>query len=149
MRLRALSLGAIGCLMALALAMVAPTGVYNPYPPGILPSDLTSEIARVRREIAGIEREAIAQWKALGPVTFVGQPPTIQGNGYEAKKYGVRSAFLSAKGGSSLLAELATLVDSGQIRPMVDKVLPLSEARQAHELIETGHARGKIVLKVA
>ena len=67
----------------------------------------------------------------------------------EDKKYGVRSAFLSAKGGSSLLAELATLVDSGKIRPMVEKVLPLSEARQAHELNETGHARGKIVLKVA
>jgi NADPH:quinone reductase-like Zn-dependent oxidoreductase len=28
-------------------------------------------------------------------------------------------------------------------------VLPLSEARHAHELSETGHARGKIVLKVA
>jgi NADPH:quinone reductase-like Zn-dependent oxidoreductase len=47
------------------------------------------------------------------------------------------------------LAELATLVDSGKIKPMVEKVLPLSEARQAHELNETGHARGKIVLKVA
>ena len=58
--------------------------VYNPYPPGILPSDLTSEIARVQREIVGIEQEAITEWKALGPVTFVGQPPTIQGNGYDA-----------------------------------------------------------------
>jgi cytochrome c peroxidase len=58
--------------------------VYNPYPPGILPSDLTSEIARVRREIVRIEQEAIAEWKALGPVTFVGQPPTIKGNGYNA-----------------------------------------------------------------
>jgi NADPH:quinone reductase-like Zn-dependent oxidoreductase len=77
-------------------------------------------------------------------VSIVG-PPSEE----EAKKYGVRSAFLSAKGGSSLLAELATLVDSGRIKPMVEKVLPLSEARQAHELNETGHARGKIVLKVA
>lgn len=32
---------------------------------------------------------------------------------------------------------------------MVEKVLPLSEAQQAHELNETGHARGKTVLKVA
>jgi cytochrome c peroxidase len=65
--------------------------IYNPYPPGILPSDLTSEIARVQREIAGIEQEAIAEWHALGPVTLVSQPqgaspplPTIQGNGYAA-----------------------------------------------------------------
>ena len=77
-------------------------------------------------------------------VSIVG-PPSED----EAKKHGVRSAFLSAQGGSSLLAELATLVDSGKIKPMVQTVLPLSEARQAHELNETGHARGKIVLKVA
>ena len=40
-------------------------------------------------------------------------------------------------------------VDSGKIKPMVETVLPLSEARHAHELNETGHARGKIVLQVA
>ena len=87
-------------------------------------------------------------WKALkkgGILVSIVAPPSEE----EAKKYGARSAFLSAKGGSSLLAELATLVDSGKIKPIVEKVLPLSEARQAHELNETGHARGKIVLKVA
>ena len=40
-------------------------------------------------------------------------------------------------------------VDSGKIKPMVETVLPLSEARHAHELDETGHAWGKIVLQVA
>ncbi len=29
----------------------APPPVYNPYPPGILPADLNSEIARVQREV--------------------------------------------------------------------------------------------------
>ena len=87
-------------------------------------------------------------WKTLkkgGIMVSIVGPPSED----EAKKHGVRSAFLSAQGGSSLLAELATLVDSGKIKPMVQTVLPLSEARQAHELNETGHARGKIVLKVA
>ena len=87
-------------------------------------------------------------WQTLkkgGILVSIVAPPSEE----EAKKYGVRSAFLSVKGGSALLAELATLVDSGKIKPMVEKVLPLSEARQAHELNETGHARGKIVLKVA
>jgi len=87
-------------------------------------------------------------WRTLkkgGILVSIVAPPSEE----EAKKFGVRSAFLSAKGGSALLAELATLVDSGKIKPMVEKVLPLSEARQAHELNETGHARGKIVLKVA
>jgi NADPH:quinone reductase-like Zn-dependent oxidoreductase len=87
-------------------------------------------------------------WKVLKKggilVSLVG-PPSAD----EAAKLGVRLAYLSAQGGTSLLAELAQLVDSGKIKPVVDKVLPLSEARQAHELNETGHARGKIVLKVA
>ena len=57
---------------------------YNPYPSGILPADLDSELARVQREVQGIEAEAIAEWQALGPVTFTGNPPIIQGNGYRA-----------------------------------------------------------------
>jgi NADPH:quinone reductase-like Zn-dependent oxidoreductase len=87
-------------------------------------------------------------WKTLrkgGILVSIVSPPSED----EAAKHGVRSAFLSAQAGSSLLAELAALVDSGKIKPIVETVLPLSEARQAHELNETGHARGKIVLKVA
>ena len=57
---------------------------YNPYPPGIVPSNVNSELARVLREITGIENEAIAEWHALPPIRFVGQPPTIQGSGYAA-----------------------------------------------------------------
>jgi hypothetical protein len=36
-----------------------PPPTYNPYPPGILPPNLASEIARVQREIRFIENEAI------------------------------------------------------------------------------------------
>jgi Zinc-binding dehydrogenase len=31
--------------------------------------------------------------------------------------------------------------------PMVDRILPLLEVRRAHELSQTGHTRGKIVLR--
>ena len=57
---------------------------YNPYPPGILPSDLDSEILRVRTEVRGIENEALGQWHALTPPTLTGQPPTLQGTGQRA-----------------------------------------------------------------
>lgn len=67
----------------------------------------------------------------------------------EAAKRGVRSAAISAQGGSTVLAEIAKLIDLGKIKPIVDKVLPLSEAGRAHQLNETGHSRAKIVLKVA
>lgn len=59
------------------------TSAYNPYPPGILPSDLNSEIARVLREMDVIERRALARWHALEPPRLAGQPPTLQDTGTE------------------------------------------------------------------
>jgi cytochrome c peroxidase len=58
--------------------------VYDPYPPGILPTNVSSELARVRREIQGIEAQAIAQWHALPPPTVAGNPPVLQGTGVQA-----------------------------------------------------------------
>src|SRR5260370_41239765 len=59
---------------------------YNPYPPGILPPDLDSEIQRVLREINVIFQQALAEWRALPPPTLTGQPPTLQGSGYDMVK---------------------------------------------------------------
>jgi cytochrome c peroxidase len=59
---------------------------YNPYPRGILPSDLDSEIMRVRGEVNFIENEALGQWHALTPPTLTGQPPTLQGTGQRANQ---------------------------------------------------------------
>src|SRR5260370_42279257 len=56
--------------------------IYNPYPFGILPPDLNSEIARVQREIAFIEDEAMGQAAALPPQMLTSNPPTIHGSGY-------------------------------------------------------------------
>src|SRR5258708_5107702 len=52
--------------------------IYNPYPQGILPSNIDSEIERVRREENGVEREAINAWLALTPPTVTGNPPIQQ-----------------------------------------------------------------------
>ena len=61
-----------------------PFPAYNPYPPGILPADLQSELLRVRREVQTIFGRYFAEWQALTPPTLTGQPPTLQGTGYEA-----------------------------------------------------------------
>jgi cytochrome c peroxidase len=55
--------------------------VYNPYPPGILPPDLDSELARVLREVDFIENEALGQWHALTPPVVTGNPPILQNTG--------------------------------------------------------------------
>jgi cytochrome c peroxidase len=64
------------------------TPVYNPYPPGILPPDLNSEIKRVLREIDFIESRAIQRWHSLPPPTRFPQrpgpnPPVLKGTGTE------------------------------------------------------------------
>src|ERR1700730_3569258 len=57
---------------------------YNPYPPGILPADLNTEIARVMREVANIEAEGLGELRALTPPTLTGQPPTLANTGQRA-----------------------------------------------------------------
>ena len=46
------------------------------------------------------------------------------------------------------LEAIGRLVSSGSLRPIIDQVLPLQEALQAHRLLESGHGPGKIVLVV-
>jgi cytochrome c peroxidase len=67
-----------------ARAVDQPFPAYNPYPTGILPTDLDSELSRVRREVQTIFDRYFAEWQALTPPTLTGQPPTLQGTGYEA-----------------------------------------------------------------
>jgi NADPH:quinone reductase-like Zn-dependent oxidoreductase len=47
------------------------------------------------------------------------------------------------------LTEIAKLVDEGQLKPVVSKVLPLQEVQKAHQMIEGKHVSGKIILQVA
>jgi NADPH:quinone reductase-like Zn-dependent oxidoreductase len=87
-------------------------------------------------------------WKVLKKggilVSIVQSPPAEL-----AAKYGVRAEFFGAQASGAQLAEIAKLVDSGRVKPVVETVVPLSEVRRAHELSGKGHVRGKIVLKIA
>ena len=66
-----------------------------------------------------------------------------------AAAHGVRQAYVySSPPVGKVLTEVATLVDGGQIKPVVSAVLPLQEVRKAHEMIQGRHVRGKIVLQV-
>jgi NADPH:quinone reductase-like Zn-dependent oxidoreductase len=66
----------------------------------------------------------------------------------EVARYGVRAAHVLARGDSGQLRQIAGLIDSGDVMPIVEAVLPLAKARRAHEMSQTGHVRGKIVLRV-
>lgn len=73
-------------MIVVAILGVSPTiaQTYNPYPPGILPGDLKSEIERVRAEVRVAYNRALAEMKDLGPIERKSNPPDIAGNGYAA-----------------------------------------------------------------
>jgi len=58
--------------------------VYFPYPSGLIPSDLCTEVKRVQREVDVIFKETLAEWRALPPPTLKGQPPLLQETGSQA-----------------------------------------------------------------
>lgn len=49
----------------------------------------------------------------------------------------------------SRLEEMTHLLQRGQMRPLVEEVLPLEEVGKAHERLDSGHGRGKVVLQVS
>jgi NADPH:quinone reductase-like Zn-dependent oxidoreductase len=59
---------------------------------------------------------------------------------------GYRFIGVAVEPDAPALSSLSSLVDTGKLRVHVEHALPLDEAPKAHELIETGHTRGKIVL---
>jgi NADPH:quinone reductase-like Zn-dependent oxidoreductase len=86
-------------------------------------------------------------WGVLRPggvlVSVVGPPK--EG---EAEAHGARGAAILVRPSGEGMAEVARLVESGALRPVVSARLPLSEVAEAHRRLETGHGRGKVVLEV-
>jgi len=67
----------------------------------------------------------------------------------ELEKRGIRGAAISVHPDAEDLAEIAHLIDTGKIKPIVTQVLPLSDAIAAQQQAATHHTRGKIVLRIA
>jgi NADPH:quinone reductase-like Zn-dependent oxidoreductase len=66
----------------------------------------------------------------------------------KAKRRGVSYSFLFMRASGSQLAEITSLIDSGIIRPVVDKVFPFESIKEALAYVEKGRARGKVIIKV-
>ncbi len=65
-----------------------------------------------------------------------------------AKERGVEARFVRSNLTGIKLEEIGGLIDAGKVKLVVEREFPLAEARAAHKLIETGHVRGKIILRV-
>ncbi len=65
------------------------------------------------------------------------------------KRSGLSSTYFVVEPNRDQLAELTRLAEEGRLRPAIDEVFPLAEARKAFERAEVNHRPGKIVLRVA
>jgi len=66
----------------------------------------------------------------------------------KAKKLGVDYTFLFMRADGKQLAEMTKLIESGIIKPVLDKVFPFEETNKALEYVESGRAKGKVVVKL-
>ncbi|TYL53033.1 NADP-dependent oxidoreductase [Agromyces mariniharenae] len=67
----------------------------------------------------------------------------------EAAARGIRATGYSVSPDARTLAVITRLIDDGSVRVHVDRELPLADGAEAHRLLEGGHVRGKVVLRVA
>ncbi|HEX2243527.1 MAG TPA: NADP-dependent oxidoreductase [Gammaproteobacteria bacterium] len=66
----------------------------------------------------------------------------------KAKRHHVSYSFLFMRASGDQLREIGSLIDSGIIRPVVDRVFPFASTKEALVYVEKGRAKGKVIVKV-
>jgi alcohol dehydrogenase len=66
----------------------------------------------------------------------------------KAKRHGVSYSFLFMRASGDQLRQITPLIDSGVVRPVVDRVFPFEETKEALAYVEQGRARGKVIVTV-
>jgi len=76
-------------------------------------------------------------------VSLLPFPPEVAA---EAARLGIRAVVLLVEADHAGMEAIAALVTDGKLRPVVAGTFPLADAARAHELGDTGHVAGKLVL---
>jgi NADPH:quinone reductase-like Zn-dependent oxidoreductase len=76
-------------------------------------------------------------------------PAMAPGLAESAAERGVRCEVMTVEADHASMAALAELVTAGLLRPEIAAAVPMEKAALAHELGETGHTTGKIVIVIA
>jgi len=66
----------------------------------------------------------------------------------QTRKRGVEYSFLFVHPDGGQLAEISKLLEAGRIRPVIDRVFPFAQAKEALAYLETGRAKGKVVVQM-
>jgi NADPH:quinone reductase-like Zn-dependent oxidoreductase len=104
-------------------------------------SDIDVVLDTVGGEVTGRSWDVLAPGGILVVIASMPDPETAAARGFRT------SGVQAPQATSHILEQLAALVESGEVRPQVGQVFPLAEAASAHTASETGHGRGRIVLR--
>jgi NADPH:quinone reductase-like Zn-dependent oxidoreductase len=66
----------------------------------------------------------------------------------KAKRLNVSFSFLFMRAQGDQLSQITSLIDSGVIKPVMDRVFPFEQTNDALAYVETGRAKGKVVIKI-
>jgi len=66
----------------------------------------------------------------------------------KAKSRNQSYSFLFMRASGEQLQEITSLIDAGEIRPIIDRVFPFEETMEALAQVESGRTKGKIVIKI-
>jgi NADPH:quinone reductase-like Zn-dependent oxidoreductase len=64
----------------------------------------------------------------------------------KAKRLHVSFSFLFMRAQGNQLSQITSLIESGVIKPVVDRIFPFEQTNEAMAYVETGHAKGKVVI---
>ncbi len=107
--------------------------------------DVVKDVDVVFDLIGGETQErSFAVLKKGGFLVSAVQPPDEN----LCREYSVRGAMVGVDPNGAKLEEITALVEAGKIKTFVEKVFPLSQAKEALNLSKQGRTRGKIVLSV-
>lgn len=65
-----------------------------------------------------------------------------------ASRLGIDYSFLFMKASGSQLRDITRLIEAGAIHPVVDKVFPFDSTNEALAYVESGRAKGKVVISI-
>ncbi len=107
--------------------------------------DLVSDVDMALDALGGdvMERSLLTLRKG-GILVSIRDEPSEE----KLEEHGVRAQRVLVRPEGRQLADIASLIEAGDVRPVVNAQYPLSEVNQAFAASEAGHTRGKIVLRV-
>lgn len=112
----------------------------------IKPVDVVIDLIGNAHDNTGTRSLAVVRKSGLLVNVPSGSWPTLVD---DAKAAGVRATTYKTAPDGSTLAIIARLLESGDLRVHVDSIFELVDVAAAHTALETGHTRGKVVVRVA